>query len=207
MTKHKKIVAGLGVCFLSICLSGCGKSNPSAPHYLWAWMGGSNAENQLGTYPASLGGTGTPGARDSAVTWVDKAGNFWLFGGAYYNGSTSGLYYYHYLNDTWKFDGTAWTWVAGSKLPDQQGTYPGAIPGAGTPGARAAPAFWVDSAGHLWMFGGFGVVGGGAFPQPTNYLDEIWEFDGSAWTTVLVPSGSMCGCRSSCSARASVLRP
>ena len=46
-------------------------------------MGGSNTRNQCGAYgvmgvPAS---TNIPGAREGAVTWVDGASNFWLFGG------------------------------------------------------------------------------------------------------------------------------
>jgi hypothetical protein len=35
-----------------------------------------------------------PGARDSAVSWTDKNGNFWLFGGS---GSVG------FFNDLWSY--------------------------------------------------------------------------------------------------------
>jgi len=66
----------------------------------WTWVSGSNVGNAKGVYgtqgvPAA---TNVPGARDSAVTWTDGSGNFWLYGG-------SG-------NDLWKFSPTTnmWTW-------------------------------------------------------------------------------------------------
>jgi hypothetical protein len=55
----------------------------------WTWMGGP----QL-TTSASSGNYGTrgvaaasnlPSGRDSAVTWADRSGNFWLFGGFGYD--------------------------------------------------------------------------------------------------------------------------
>src|ERR1035437_6081081 len=70
----------------------------------WVWMGGSDTVNAVGNYgtqgvPAA---TNVPGARDSAVTWTDGSGDFWLYSG--------------YGNDLWKFSPPTnmWTWVNGS---------------------------------------------------------------------------------------------
>jgi hypothetical protein len=53
----------------------------------WTWIGGSSTlgsqEGQPGVY-GTLGvpaATNVPGGRDSAVSWTDSSGNFWLFGG------------------------------------------------------------------------------------------------------------------------------
>lgn len=49
----------------------------------WTWVSGSNQPAQLGTY-GTQGVTApgyVPGARDSAVGWIDRSGNLWLFGG------------------------------------------------------------------------------------------------------------------------------
>ncbi len=59
----------------------------------WTWMNGSKLANQPVTH-GTLGaaGTGLPGSRLSAVSWIDASGNLRLFGG--WNGS--------YLNDLWR---------------------------------------------------------------------------------------------------------
>lgn len=63
-----------------------------------------------------------------------------------------------YLNDLWKYHPlpNEWTWVSGSNLSGQSGTYGSrGIPSASnTPGARANSVTWVDSIGNLWLFGG-----------------------------------------------------
>jgi N-acetylneuraminic acid mutarotase len=60
----------------------------------WTWGGGSNTANQPGVYGTmgSPAASNVPGARDSAVSWTDKNGNFWLFGGS---GSVG------FFNDLW----------------------------------------------------------------------------------------------------------
>ena len=53
------------------------------------------------------------------MNWTDAAGNFWLFGGnGYDSAGTSG-----YLNDLWKYSAGQWTWMGGSNVVNQQGTY------------------------------------------------------------------------------------
>ena len=74
----------------------------------WAWMGGSSAPpcGGLGCYAPGVYGTlgvtdpgNIPGSREAGVSWSDKSGNFWLFGGdgADANDSLGNL------NDLWEY--------------------------------------------------------------------------------------------------------
>ncbi len=50
---------------------------------LWTWVGGSSTEYTAGT-DGTIGvasATNLPGARYSGASWIDSAGNLWLFGG------------------------------------------------------------------------------------------------------------------------------
>ena len=116
----------------------------------WTWMSGSNVGGQVGTY-GTLGvaaAANVPGARGNAISWTDSIGNLWLFGGN--SGGTL-------FGDLWKYNIAAgqWTWMNGSKLTDQPGTY-GTLgaPGTGLPGSRPAAGSWIDASGNLWLFGG-----------------------------------------------------
>jgi len=152
----------------------------------WTWMGGTNIEGQSGVFGAvGIPAAGNmPGNRSGAVSWTDKNGNFWLFGGqdrSYFSGS-GGL-----LNDLWEFNPSTglWAWMSGSNSPtcsvqDSQGnctsptTEPGVygtlgVPAPGNvPGSRYSAVSWTDSNGHLWLHGGFS--GNGVF-------DDLWEFN------------------------------
>ncbi|UCG60094.1 MAG: hypothetical protein JSU70_11335 [Phycisphaerales bacterium] len=152
----------------------------------WTWVSGSEFTNGSGVYgtkgvanPANV-----PGARDGSVSWTDGGGNLWLFGGSGFD-STGSL---SRLNDLWKFDGTNWTWVGGSKTIDQAGVYgtKGVADPANVPGARYSGVSWIDSSGNLWLFGGWGFDSSGT----GNYLNDLWRFDGTSWTWV---SGSNTG--------------
>jgi hypothetical protein len=66
----------------------------------WAWVSGSSTMSQLGVYgtkgtPAS---TNEPGARYGSISWLDSAGNLWLFGGTGFD--TAGL---AGLDDLWRY--------------------------------------------------------------------------------------------------------
>jgi hypothetical protein len=139
------------------------------------WAAGSNAANQTGIYGAKgvASTENVPGARRESASWVDAAGNFWLFGG--WNGVG-------YLNDLWKFDGTNWTWMSGSMYTGQTGVYgtPGSAASENIPGARGAAVGWVDRNGNFWLFGGAGYAPGGTWAV----LDDLWKFDGTNWTLV-----------------------
>jgi len=156
--------------------------NPTAK--TWTWVNGANTTNQAGVYgtqgtPAS---TNVPGARESAVTWVDSNGNFWLFGGHGVDSTGND----GHLNDLWEFNPTArtWTWINGANTADQTGVY-GTQGGPATtnvPGARIGPVSWIDAKGNLWLLGGYGVSSTGI----SGYLNDLWEFNPSAktWTWV-----------------------
>jgi hypothetical protein len=171
----------------------------------WTWMGGSNTgtdPNEATDNSAVYGTLGTPastnipGKRYSAVSWVDSSGNFWLLGG--FGSDLSG--YAAYLNDLWKYAPSAtgntgeWTWMGGSSTHDSSvqcqsvseivyGTL-GTPASTNIPGGRNGAVNWVDSAGNVWLFGGYGCDSTGA----VGYLNDLWRYtpgqNGSAgeWT-------------------------
>lgn len=120
-----------------------------------------------------------PGARKEAVGWADAAGNQWLFGGFGLASGGTGL-----LNDLWKFDGANWTWVLGSNSVNPPGLYGTPLVAApNAPGGRAAETLWTDAAGNQWLFGGYGMAG------KSGFLNDLWKFDGTAWTWVSGSNG------------------
>jgi N-acetylneuraminic acid mutarotase len=140
----------------------------------WTWVGGSAGVNSPGVYGTQRAGAAgnSPGARVSAVSWKDEAGNFWLFGGyGYAQLGNAGN-----LNDLWQYNlGTGvWTWIGGSSSIAAPGTYgtPGVPSISNAPGAREQAVGWLDSSGKLWMFGGFGFDSSGV----EDDLNDLWSF-------------------------------
>jgi Galactose oxidase, central domain len=176
---------------------------------LWEYTGGnwvfvsasvpnSNLINQNGVYGTQgLAAAGnSPGGRQTAVSWVDAAGNLWLFGGEGDDstGTPNGI-----LNDLWEYNTTnnQWTFVLGSKTANQDGVYstqPMSGPAntttaAGTvgltgstagllPGSRWGATAWTDPAGNLWLFGGWGLDSTGAIGN--GYLNDLWSYTPNA---------------------------
>jgi N-acetylneuraminic acid mutarotase len=146
----------------------------------WTWVAGSSTANQQGTYGA-LGvaaATNVPGARFASVTWVDKSGALWLFGGGGFDSTgTAGN-----LNDLWKFANGQWTWIAGANLINQPGVYgtEGVAAAANTPGARTNAVSWTDATGNFWLFGG----GGYTSATSAGDLNDLWKFSAGQWTWV-----------------------
>jgi N-acetylneuraminic acid mutarotase len=136
----------------------------------WTWVSGSDVTNQAGVYGTKgVAASGNvPGARGYSVSWIDAGGNLWLFGGWGYVASGSG-----YLNDLWKFDGDNWTWVSGSNAISQLGVYgtKGVPASDNVPGARRYSVSWIDSAGNLWIHGGWGYAASGS-----GNLNDLWKF-------------------------------
>jgi N-acetylneuraminic acid mutarotase len=163
-------------------LSGCGGSSSTPPPHAstWTWVSGANTSGQNGVYGTQ--GTGSPsnvpGSRHLGVCWTDRSGNFWLFGGDGQDSTGS----FGLLNDLWKFDGKNWTWVSGANVPGQAGTYGtrGTASPSNAPGARDRSTTWTDRNGNLWLFGG----GGRASVGTGGALNDLWKFDGDAWTWV-----------------------
>ena len=150
---------------------------------MWTWVSGSKVFEQPGVY----GTQGTPdtdnvpGARVKSISWIDNAGNLWLFGGYGYDNTTT----IGWLNDLWCYDPDTnmWTWVSGSNTINQAGTYgtKGTADAANVPGARDLSVSWTDSAGNLWLFGGRGYDNAGG-----SSLNDLWCYDPDTnmWTWV-----------------------
>ena len=169
-------------------LSDLWRFNPSTNQ--WTWMQGSSTVPN-GCYGCILGqpsvpGTlgvpaqgNTPGGLSGAVTWPDKNGNLWLFGGWGYtpNGGAG------FPNDLWEFNPSTnqWAWMGGDK------TFGGSFPFYGTygdlgkpaagnfPGWRWSEATWTDASGNFWLFGGQGYAASGV----EGMLNDLWEFNPS----------------------------
>jgi N-acetylneuraminic acid mutarotase len=144
----------------------------------WTWIGGSNVGDQKGTYgtQGTAAPSNIPGARTEAIHWTDAAGNIWLFGGIGTDSTgTNGD-----LNDLWKYSAGEWTWMDGSNVVNQKGTYgtQGIAGASNTPGARYDAITWTDAAGNLWLFGGFGYDSAGT----TGDLNDLWKYGGGQWT-------------------------
>ena len=82
----------------------------------WTWVKGTNGNNQSGIYGSQgVGGaTNTPGARDSAMSWSDNAGNLWLFGGYGRDSAGSEGSAERTLEDA--SASSQWTWIKGAKI-------------------------------------------------------------------------------------------
>lgn len=141
----------------------------------WTWVAGPKVWGQNAVYGTKgvAAASVTPGGRSGEATWTDSSGNLWLFGGE--NAVTG-----DFLNDIWKFSNGEWTWEAGSST-EQQGTYgmQGVAAAGNMPGGRCFPVAWVDVAGNLWVFGGFGLDSTG---QTFNFLSDLWQYSGGEWT-------------------------
>lgn len=147
----------------------------------WTAVSGGGLD-QPGVYPASPGGTGTPGARVNAVYW-QASGKFWLFGGYGVDGSGN----YGYMNDLWESTpGGAWTFVGGSNLANQNGAYgtQGTAAASNIPGGRQEAVGWADANGNLWLFGGEGEDSVGT---TNGILNDLWVYNiaNNQWTFVM----------------------
>lgn len=178
---------GYDVTGLNGTLNDLWKFNPTAGQ--WTWIGGSSNANAGGVY-GTLGTAeagNVPGAREGAVAWRDKNGDFWLFGGAGYDGANgNGTGTNGQLNDLWKYAPASgeWTWVAGPYLANQAASYGtvGTAAASNNPGPRQSAAGWLDASGNLWLLGGLGRDSSGA----SGFLNDLWKFVPSTgqWTWV-----------------------
>jgi hypothetical protein len=138
------------------------------------WISGSKTTNQNGIYGTKgvPDPNNVPGSRRYAVSWIDSENNLYLFGGIWFESGSYGR-----LNDLWKFDGTNWTWISGSKTRGQNGIYgtKGVPDPINVPGSRGYAVSWIDSENNLYLFGGYGYPESGSF----GYLNDLWKFDGT----------------------------
>ena len=139
----------------------------------WTWINGGNTIENNGVYGTQgiAAVNNKPGARDAGVSWKDKSGNLWLFGGIGF--SESGPY--GYVNDLWKYDLSLkqWTWVNGDKTAGSYGVYgtQGTPSVNNKPGARAAAVSWTDKVGNFWLLGGDGFAASGSL----NELNDLFS--------------------------------
>ncbi|MGA2886893.1 MAG: chitobiase/beta-hexosaminidase C-terminal domain-containing protein [Terracidiphilus sp.] len=155
------------------------KFNPSTNE--WAWMGGistfpGGSYGEPGVYGTlgSFASGNTPGSRQSAVTWTDSKGNFWLFGGTGFDANGK----YGSLNDLWEFNSTTnqFAWISGSSTASESSVY-GTLGTAATgnlPGGRSGSARWIDNSGNFWLYGGWEWVDNN---ESVDDLGDFWEFN------------------------------
>lgn len=157
---------------------------------LWTWMSGSNFPSEAGTY-GELGvpdPSNVPGTRIGHHGWADDEGNLWFFGGLVCAepGTLSTPCAVALFNDLWAYSTITgnWTWMSGSSTPGAAGVYGtrGVPSETNIPGAREVGAYWKDSNGNFWLFGGYGFDADGK----TGDLSDLWKFSPSThtWTWV-----------------------
>jgi N-acetylneuraminic acid mutarotase len=147
-------------------------------HNEWEWAKGPQTPTNGGLYgmQGSTASANNPGGRQTAITWTDSSGNFWLFGGYGYDSAGT----LEPMNDLWKYSAGQWTWEGGPNLAGQKGTYGSlniASP-SNIPGARFEAVSWLDSSGDLWLFGGNGFDSVGTEAS----LNDLWKYSGGQWT-------------------------
>lgn len=163
------LFGGFGANTLSGAANDLWKYNPVTG--LWTWFSGGPDVGVSGSQgyasPANV-----PSARRAPMGWRDLSGNLWLFGGLDANvGGAAGT-----LADLWRYNITSgeWTWVRGG-AGGVAGNYQvlGVTSANSTPGGRLGGVTWTDRAGHMWLFGGFGLDSAGAFDR----LNDVWRID------------------------------
>jgi hypothetical protein len=140
----------------------------------WIWEGGPQSTLDNGSYgtQGASANTNWPGARGGGMAWTDGSGNVWMFGG---RPSLAGT---NFFNDLWMLNPTTglWTWVSGpsgaNATAGNYGSSPGIDASTNQPGGRWLSGGWVDTSGHLWMFGGNGYDSAGTLGD----LGDLWRF-------------------------------
>lgn len=148
----------------------------------WVWMHGSSSPNQFGIYGVQgvPSPNSTPGAKGfGGLSWVDRAGDLWLYGGSGYDANGVDLY----TDDLWRYHiaTNEWTWMKGSDnaftTPDPIVGIKGVADVANTPGIRhETNGGLTDAMGNLWLFGG---LSSGAY-------NDVWKYSTSnnMWTWI-----------------------
>ena len=137
----------------------------------WTWM---HQDTTISMYP-----------RTNSAFWTDKNGNFWLMGGNVYNGALG----HNNQADQWEWDGTNWKSIYNYPYNSTAiyGTI-GVADKANFPGARDGMTIWKDSSDNIWLFGGvygYSVPIGSRVPvQGPGPNNDLWKWDGNAWTLV-----------------------
>ena len=140
----------------------------------WTWIKGPGVPFDTGYYgvkgipdPANK----PPYRQETAASWSDNNGDFWIFGGGGFTPLTPPAY-----NDLWRYNiaSNNWTWMNGSSIPDQPSVYgtKGVEDTANSPGSRWVYARWKDNSGYLWLYGGSETWNTGF-----DLRNDLWRFN------------------------------
>jgi hypothetical protein len=154
----------------------------------WTWLGGSTSHSSAGSYGTSA--PDWPRARYRTRGWFDADGNYWVFGGVFYDGVNAP----YPLNDMWKYTVSSqkWTCETGDCNALNPPNTPGGVYPSTTgqtsptykPRARSDYNYWVDNQGDFWFYGGYnGEVHSGAIQ-----LSDTWRYNPKtkAWTLLAI---------------------
>lgn len=145
----------------------------------WTWISGDYTHDRPGVYGTR--GVSSPAnmirSRSNPVSWMDAAGNLWLFGGATTRPPQANVSFY--TNDLWKYTVSTgqWTWMGGDTAYSTTSVYTGVYGTKGVaaasnkPGSRFLAAGWTDNTGNLWLFGGYGTSS-----SSLGSLNDLWKF-------------------------------
>ena len=100
---------------------------------------------------------GSPSPRYLSVSWTDKLGNAYVFGGFdFRNGA-------NYYNDLWEFNGTKWIQLIANGI-------------SGSPTPRFGAVAWTDNSGNAYIFSGY---------NNGYFYNDLWRFNGTSWIQVI----------------------
>lgn len=143
---------------------------------MWTWMDGPLTFNDGGQFgpTCSVSGTYMPSCRyETRARWTDMCGNLIFYRGAIDSGNVT----YARYNDLW-FCNTQtleWTVITGTSQLNLNPVY--GVQGSGnfsnTPGSRRGSISWMNSAGELFLFGGYGWSAADSFKTIRN---DLWKF-------------------------------
>jgi N-acetylneuraminic acid mutarotase len=143
----------------------------------WTWMTGdayTNSNGQEVTFEGQESPYWWPGAVRFPSGWIDREGNFWVFGGigkGDRGSETCGCVPSGYLNDIWRYNPRtgSWGFLSGSGVVNTKGIYQNPN---GAVGGRYGQTITQDGDGNVWMFGGTGYDGNGKL----GVLNDLWEY-------------------------------
>ncbi len=159
----------------------------------WTWLGGSSTHTSSGSYKVP-GVADWPRARYRVRAWFDEKGDYWIFGGVFYDGHSNPFP----LNDMWKYNVVTkkWTCETGDcntlhNANAPSGVYPEelGVPSVSIkPKARSDYAYWQDYDGHFWFYGGFN----GETHRGGRALGDTWKYNPSSkeWTLLAIEVSS-----------------
>lgn len=131
---------------------------------MWTWVAGGNSTDAAGSFGTRLVAdpANVPPGKYRSSSAADASNNLWVFGGNSADNTT--------WNDLWKWNGTNWIWMSGSTASGQAGVYgtKGVPDASNRPGSRGQSAMWVNSSGHIYVFGGRSAA--------STAWNDVWKY-------------------------------